>query len=100
MSRPRSTGSRKSFANVLTRETPMSNEQQRPDMRRLWQGQVVEDTSMSLDELRNALAKLNRVERARTLGCGLVCLMFAGALAGLLIEAAPIPAVHIVEWGF
>lgn len=78
----------------------MSNEQQRPDMRRLWQGQVVEDTSMSLDELRNALAKLNRVERARTWGCGLVCLMFIGALAGLLIEAAPIPAVRIAEWGF
>ncbi len=72
----------------------MSNEQQRPDMRILWQGQVVEGTSMSLDELRGALAKLNRVERARTLVSGLFCLMFVGAFGALLMVAAPIPIVR------
>jgi hypothetical protein len=66
-------------------------------MRHLWQGQAVEGTSMSLDELRNALAKLNRVERARTLGSGLLCLMFVAALGGLLIVAAPIPVVRAGE---
>ena len=55
---------------------------------------------MSLDELRNALAKLSRVERARTFGSGLLCLMFVGALGGLLIEAAPIPVVRAAEWVF
>jgi hypothetical protein len=72
----------------------MSNEQKRPDMRHLWQGQVVEGASMSLDELRRALANLNRVERARTLVSGLFCLMFVGALGALLIVAAPIPIVR------
>jgi hypothetical protein len=78
----------------------MSNEQMRPDMRHLWQGQAVEGASMSLDELRSALAKLNRVERARTLGSGLICLMFVGAFAGLLIVAAPIPIVRRGECVF
>lgn len=75
----------------------MSNEQQRPDMRHLWQGQVVEDTSMSLDELRNVLAKLNRVERRRTLAGGLFCLLFLNAFATLLILAAPIRIVRAFE---
>jgi hypothetical protein len=78
----------------------MSNEHDRPDVRRLWQGQAVEDTSMSLDELRGALAKLNRVERRRTWACGLVCLMFVAALGGLLLQAAPIPAVRAAEGFF
>src|SRR5689334_8200086 len=97
MWRPRSTGSRNSFASVLKRETAMSNERDRPDVRRLWQGQAVEDTSMSLDELRSALAKLNRVERRRTWACGLVCLMFVGAAVGLLLQAPPIRAVRAGE---
>jgi len=63
-------------------------------MRHLWQGQVVEGDSMSLDELRSALAKLNRVERARTWVSGLFCLMFVGACGALLIVAAPIPIVR------
>jgi hypothetical protein len=72
----------------------MSNEKNRPEMRRLWQGQAVEDTSLSLDELRSALAKLNRVERARTLAYGLVSLMFVVTCGALLIGAAPIPIVR------
>ena len=40
----------------------MSNEQKRPDMRHLWQGQVVEGASMSLDELRSALANIRTLE--------------------------------------
>jgi hypothetical protein len=50
---------------------------------------------MSLDELRSALAKLNRVERRRTLVGVLFCLIFVGAFGALLIMAAPIPIV----WG-
>ena len=49
---------------------------------------------MSLDELRSALAKLNRVERTRTLVGGLFCLMFVGCLNALLVMAAPIPIVR------
>ncbi len=49
---------------------------------------------MSLDELRSALAKLNRVERTRTLVSGMFCLMFVGALGALLTMAAPIPIVR------
>jgi hypothetical protein len=49
---------------------------------------------MSLDELRNALAKLNRVERTRTLVGGLFCLLFLGAFGALLTMAAPIPIVR------
>jgi hypothetical protein len=78
----------------------MSNERQRPDMKHLWQGQVVEGTSMSLDELRNALVKLNRVERRRTLVGGLFCLLFLGAFGALLIMAAPTRIVHGVECVF
>jgi hypothetical protein len=72
----------------------MINEQKRPDMRHLWQGQAVEGASMSLNELRSALAKLNRVERARTLVSGLFCLMFSGACGALLTTAAPIRIVR------
>src|ERR1700733_14104310 len=97
MWRPRSTGPRKFFANVLKPETPMSNEQQRPDMRHLWQGQVIEGASMSLNELRNALAKRHRVERRRTLVGGLFCLLFLGAFGALLIMAAPIRIVRAFE---
>jgi hypothetical protein len=75
-------------------------EQQRPDVRRLWQGQVVEGTSMSLEELRNALVRLNRVEHRRTLVGGLFCVLFLGACGALLIGAAPIRAVRDVEWVF
>jgi hypothetical protein len=72
----------------------MSNETNRPDMRHLWQGQAVEDTSLSLDELRDALTKMNRVERRRTWACGLVSLMFVVACGVLLIRAASIPIVR------
>jgi hypothetical protein len=73
----------------------MSNEHKRADMRHLWQSQVVEGTSMSLDELRSALAKLDRAERVRVWVCGLFCLIFVGAVGVLLITAAaPIPIVR------
>jgi hypothetical protein len=78
----------------------MSNDQQHPDMRHLWQGQVAEGTSMPSDEVRNALARLNRVERRRTWVGGLFCLLFLGACGVLLILAAPIPIVRDVEFVF
>jgi hypothetical protein len=78
----------------------MSNKQKGADMRQIWQGQAVEGAFMTLDELRSALAKLNRVERARTVGSGLVCLLFLGALSGLLIVGAPIPIVRAGECFF
>jgi hypothetical protein len=72
----------------------MSHDHKRPDIKHLWQGQQTEDTSMSINELRSALAKLNRVERRRTWVSALFCLLFAGALGTLLIMAAPIPIVR------
>ena len=78
----------------------MSHEQQHPDMRRLWQDQAVEGTSMSLDELRNALARLNRVERRRSWVGGLFGLLFLGALGTLLVMAAPVRIVRDVECVF
>jgi len=72
----------------------MSNEQRHPDMQHLWQSQAVEDRSMSLDELRNALAKLNRVERRRIWVGGLFCLLFLGTFGAVLIMPAPIPVVR------
>ena len=55
---------------------------------------------MSLDEIRSALAKLNTVERARTLVSGLFCLMFVGAFGALLIITPPIPIVRGAECFF
>ncbi len=55
---------------------------------------------MSLDELRNALAKLNGVERRRTLVGGLFCLLFLGAFGALLIMASPTRIVRDVECVF
>lgn len=78
----------------------MSTEQGRHDIRHLWQGQVVEGASMTLNELRNTLAKLNRVERRRTLVCGLFCLLFLGAFGTLLIMSAPIRIVRAFECFF
>ena len=78
----------------------MSHEQQRPDMRHLWQGQVNEGASMTLNELRNELETLNRVERRRMLAGGLFCLLFLGAFGALLIMATPIRLVRAFEGFF
>lgn len=72
----------------------MSTEQKSSDMRRLWQSQMIAGTSMSVDELRSALARLNRVERRRTWVGALFFLIFAGALGAVLIGAAPNPIVR------
>src|SRR5690349_12463693 len=72
----------------------MNHEDNRPDMRDLWRGQAVDDTCMSLDELRGTLAKLNRIERARAWLGGLFCLMFVSGLGALLMMDAPIPIVR------
>lgn len=77
----------------------MSTEQKSSDMRRLWQSQVVAGTSMSVDELRSALARLNRVERRRTWVGALFFLIFAGALGAVLIGVAPNPPNPIVRGG-
>lgn len=65
----------------------MSNEQQRPDMRHLWQSQVDENTPMSLDGLRDRLSKLHRIILTRTFVAGLGCLIYT--VFGVLIFAAP-----------
>ena len=54
----------------------MSNEQTRPDMRHLWQGQVVENTPLSLDELRSRISKMNRTILTRTFVAALGCVIF------------------------
>jgi hypothetical protein len=56
----------------------MSDEQQRPDVRRLWQGQVEESTSMSLDDLRSRVSKMNRGILMRAFVAGLALVIFIG----------------------
>jgi hypothetical protein len=56
----------------------MSDEQQRPDVRRLWQSQVEENTSMSLDDLRSRVSKMNRLILFRAFVAGLAFLIFIG----------------------
>lgn len=56
----------------------MSDEQLRPDMRRLWQSQEDESTPMSLDDLRSRVSKMNRLILTRTSVAGLAFLIFIG----------------------
>ena len=67
-----------SYAIVLKRGAAMSDEQQRPDVRRLWQSQVDESNSMSLGDLRSQISKMNRIILARTFMAGLAFLIFIG----------------------
>jgi hypothetical protein len=71
----------------------MSNEQQRPDVRRLWQSQVEENTSMSLEDLRSGARKINRIILTRALGAGLGFLIFIGFFGVLLTSQASPPLV-------
>lgn len=59
----------------------MSDEQPRPDVRRLWQSQVDEDASMSLDDLRSRVSRMNGIILARTFVAGLAFLIFIGFFA-------------------
>jgi hypothetical protein len=56
----------------------MSDEEQRPDVKRLWQSQVDESNYMSLDDLRSKISKMNRIILARTFMAGLAFLIFIG----------------------
>lgn len=56
----------------------MSDEQQRPDVRRLWQSQADESTSMSLDDLRSRVSKMNRLILKRAFVAGFAFLIFIG----------------------
>jgi hypothetical protein len=56
----------------------MSDEQQRPDLRRLWQSQVDESTSMSPDDLRSRVSNMNRILFFRAFVAGLALLLFVG----------------------
>src|SRR5215469_15837435 len=85
MSRPRYIESRKPCASVLKREATMFDEQQRPDARRLWQSQVDENTSMSVDDLRNRVSKMNRSILLRTLVAGLAFLIYIGFFFDVLL---------------
>lgn len=62
----------------------MSNEQRRPDLRHLWQGQVVEGASMSLDDLRSRVSRMNKLILARAFVAGLAFLLFIGGFAETL----------------
>lgn len=67
----------------------MSDEQKRPDMKRLWQSQLVESSSMSLQELQRRLSKMNRIIRIRALTYGLVGLIFTGFFGELMVSTPP-----------
>jgi hypothetical protein len=54
----------------------MSDEQQRPDIRRLWQSQADESTPMSLDDLRSRVSKMTSIARARAFVAGAALLIF------------------------
>jgi hypothetical protein len=56
----------------------MSDEQQRPDLRRLWQSQVDESTSMSPGDLRSRVSNMNRILLLRAFVAGLALLLFIG----------------------
>lgn len=56
----------------------MSDEHQCRDVRRLWQSQAEESTSMSLDDLRRRVSKLNGMVLARTFVAGLAFMIFVG----------------------
>ncbi len=58
----------------------MSNEQHHADVRRLWQTQVDESSSMSLDDLRSGVSKMRTTVLARTFVAGLAFLIFSGFL--------------------
>jgi hypothetical protein len=75
----------------------MHNEQLRPDMRRLWQSQIVESMPMSLDALRRGASKTNRLIRARTWAAGLGFLIFIGLFGALLSVTAAAPLVRRID---
>src|SRR6185437_14392066 len=83
-SRPRCIGSRKSYANVLQRETAMITEHEHPDLRRLWQSQADESTSMSIDDLRSRVSHMNRNLLFRGFIAGLAFLLFIGFFGATL----------------
>ncbi|MGH8293996.1 MAG: hypothetical protein ACRETZ_00625 [Steroidobacteraceae bacterium] len=73
----------------------MSNEQKRPDMRFLWQSQMVESTSMSLDELVARFSKLTRTVRLRTWTLGPLCLILIASFGAQIFRTPNHPITHI-----
>jgi hypothetical protein len=69
----------------------MVNEQKHADMKRLWQGQVVESASLSLDDLRSRVSTMNKLILTRTFVAGLAFVIFAGFFGALLILRASVP---------
>jgi hypothetical protein len=75
----------------------MSDEQPRTDIRRLWQSQKEEITSMSLHDLRSGAAKMNRILLARAIGGGLGLLIFMGFFSVLLSSKPSPPLVTATD---
>jgi hypothetical protein len=67
----------------------MSDEQQRPDVRRLWQSQVEESTPFSLDDLRNKVSKMNKLILFRAFVAGLAFLVFIGFFGQIALTWRP-----------
>lgn len=63
----------------------MSDEQPYPDVRLLWQSQADEGTSLSLDDLRNRVSKMNRSIRLRMFVAGLALLIYLGLFLDVLL---------------
>jgi len=63
----------------------MSDDQPRLDMRHLWQSQTDENTSMSVDDLRNRVSKMNRSILLRTLVAGLAFLIYISFFFDILL---------------
>jgi hypothetical protein len=77
----------------------MSDEQERPGVRRLWQSQMDEITSMSLDNLRNSVSNMNRNIRLRTFVAGLAFLIFIGFFFAVLLTWRVSPLVSKADVG-
>jgi len=77
----------------------MSDEQERPGVRRLWQSQMGESTSMSLDDLRNRVSSMKRSIRLRTFVAGLAFLIFIGFFFAVLLTWRVSPLVTKADVG-
>ena len=62
----------------------MITEQEHPDLRHLWQSQAAESTSISIDDLRSRVSKMNRILLFRAVIAGLAFLLFIGFFGATL----------------
>jgi hypothetical protein len=65
----------------------MTNEPEPADVKNIWQNQSIEATTMSLDEIKKKIAKLQKTLRQRSAIMGLALLFLVAVCARLLFKA-------------